>query len=186
MWSSSRGRLGQRWRSERWESLRLLTPNWQSRLPGFRYHGAGSDGYMDMTEVVGFLEEYARSFGAPLEEGRTVLGGRGGRERLSRDHGRRDLGGAERGGRHRPLRHAARAWTGRAVAQGDRPGGAGGYRNPGQLPEGGVLVVGASARGCSRRGDPHLGSAGDSRGRPRHTRLPRAYRGRDILWWPST
>ena len=47
-----RGRIGERWRSERWDSLRLLTPNWQSRLPGFRYEGPDPDGYMTMAEVV--------------------------------------------------------------------------------------------------------------------------------------
>ena len=41
-----RGRVAERWRSERWDSLRLLTPNWQTRLPGFRYEGSEPDGYM--------------------------------------------------------------------------------------------------------------------------------------------
>src|SRR5262245_7198393 len=75
-----RGRIRERWRSERWDSLRLLTPNWQTRLPGFRYQGPDPDGYMAGCELVGLLEGYARSFAAPVEEGTTVLAlERGGR-----------------------------------------------------------------------------------------------------------
>src|SRR5215468_1211881 len=67
-----RGRVAERWRSERWDSLRLLTPNWQSRLPGFRYDGPDPDGYMTAPEVAAFLGRYARSFAAPVEEDTTV------------------------------------------------------------------------------------------------------------------
>jgi putative flavoprotein involved in K+ transport len=68
-----RGRVAERWRSERWDSLRLLTPNWQTRLPGMRYDGPEADGYMSMPELVGFFERYAASFAAPVESGTTVL-----------------------------------------------------------------------------------------------------------------
>ena len=67
-----RGRIAERWRSERWESLRLLTPNWQSRLPGFLYDGPDPDGFMTMPEVVRHFERYAASFAAPVREGVTV------------------------------------------------------------------------------------------------------------------
>ena len=50
-----RGRVAERWRTERWDSLRLLTPNWQTRLPWFTYDGPEPDGFMTMTQVVGFL-----------------------------------------------------------------------------------------------------------------------------------
>ena len=62
-----RGRIAERWHSERWESLRLLTPNWQTRLPHFRYDGDDPDGYMDSREVAAFLSRYADSFHAPVE-----------------------------------------------------------------------------------------------------------------------
>ena len=68
-----RGRVAERWRSERWDSLRLLTPNWQSRLPGWSYQGLDPNGYMTMPEVVNYLEDYARSFAAPVREGTNVL-----------------------------------------------------------------------------------------------------------------
>jgi len=178
-----RGRVGERWRSERWDSLRLLTPNWQSRLPGWRYQGSDNDGYMTMPEVVSFLEDYARSFAAPIEEGTSVV------EVERADSGYRVT--ASRG-----------VWQARnvvvATGQCDLPHVPAvasrlpgrivqtvpsRYRNPGQLPEGGVLVVGASASGIQ------LADELERSGRPvtiavgRHTRLPRTYRGRDIMWW---
>ena len=68
-----RGRVGERWRSERWDSLRLLSPNWHTRLPGFRYDGPDPDGYMQASELVGLLERYARTIAAPVEPNTTVL-----------------------------------------------------------------------------------------------------------------
>ena len=57
------------WRHERWDSLRLLTPNWQSRLPGHRYEGPDPDGYMTMSEVVEFIEQFAKFSRAPVRTG---------------------------------------------------------------------------------------------------------------------
>ena len=63
----SRARRGRQFlAAERWDSLRLLTPNWQSRLPGYCYDGDDPDGYMTMTEMVGYLQSYADVSGAPV------------------------------------------------------------------------------------------------------------------------
>jgi putative flavoprotein involved in K+ transport len=178
-----RGRLGERWRSERWDSLRLLTPNWMSRLPGHRYQGPEPEGFMTMPEVVAYLERYAASFGAPVEGGTAVSS-------VSRE-----------GDRFR-VQTSRGAWLARTVVvatghcdtplvpacAGQAPGDLHQvlptrYRRPADLPTGGVLVVGASATGIQLADEIH-GS-----GRPvtlavgHHTRLPRRYRGRDILWW---
>src|SRR5690349_12649945 len=67
-----RGRVAERWRSERWDSLRLLTPRWQSRLPGWSYRGPDADGFMGRGELVEYLHAYARSFSAPVETGVAV------------------------------------------------------------------------------------------------------------------
>src|SRR3954464_13975856 len=67
-----RGRTGERWRSERWDSLRLLTPNWMTRLPGYRYDGPDPDGYQTADELAVLLERYARAFELPVLEGVTV------------------------------------------------------------------------------------------------------------------
>src|SRR4051812_45719143 len=67
-----RGTVANSWRHERWDSLRLLTPNWQSRLPGYRYSGQDLGGFMTMPEVVDFIGGYARVINAPLREYTTV------------------------------------------------------------------------------------------------------------------
>src|SRR5918994_7986658 len=67
-----RGEVANSWKRERWESLRLLTPNWQSRLPGYRYEGDDPDGYSTVPELIGFLERYASVVSAPLRIRTTV------------------------------------------------------------------------------------------------------------------
>lgn len=178
-----RGRIGERWRSERWDSLHLLTPRWQSRLPGYSYRGPDPDGYMSKDEVVTYLEGYAASFPAPVETGVTVTSVRRAPcgYRIDTDRG---------------------AWAARNVvlATGDCdvplvPAVASGlseeihqvtpsdYKNPAQLPDGGVVVVGASATGIQLAAEIHASGRPVTIAVGRHTRLPRTYRGRDILWW---
>ncbi len=67
-----RGEVANSWRTQRWDSLRLLTPNWQSRLPGFRYRGDDPDGFMTMPEVVDHLGTYAEVIAAPVETNTAV------------------------------------------------------------------------------------------------------------------
>jgi putative flavoprotein involved in K+ transport len=178
-----RGRIAERWRTERWDSLRLLTPNWQTRLPGFQYAGPEPDGYMSMPQLVRFFERYAASFTPPVESDTTVFG-------------------VEQAGPFFRVRTNRRTWLAHnvviATGYSDRayvpplarhlsprivqilPTD---YRNPDQLPPGGVLVIGASATGTQ------LADEIRASGRPvtlavgRHLRLPRTYRGRDIMWW---
>lgn len=178
-----RGRIAERWRSERWDSLQLLTPNWQSRLPGFRYEGPDPDGYMTMPQVVAYLERYANVIDAPIEAGTTVLAvQRSGREYLvETDRGSWRSRGVVVATGHSdlPLVPPMAAALSNGIVQVVPTR----YRNPRDLPEGGVLVVGASATGIQLADEIH------SSGRPvtlavgRHMRLPRRYRGRDILWW---
>jgi putative flavoprotein involved in K+ transport len=178
-----RGLVGQRWRSERWDSLRLLTPRWMSRLPGWSYRGPDPDGFMTRSEVVGYLEGYARSFPVPLHAGVTVR-----RVERDREGFRVETGaGPWRAGSvviatgycDRARVPAAAAALAPDIAQAVPTG----YRSPAGLEEGGVLVVGASATGIQ------LASEIAAAGRPvtlavgGHTRLPRRYRGRDILAW---
>ena len=178
-----RGRLGERWRSERWDSLRLLTPNWQSRLPGWCYRGTDPEGYMTMPEVVDHLAGYARSFDAPVHDTTTV-------ERLELGpHGYRVL--TDRGTWHAaavviatgaadtPVRPNAAARLHPSITQ-IAPTQ---YRNPRRLPAGGVLVVGAAASGVqladelASDGRDVVLAVGD------HRRMPRLYRGVDVQRW---
>ena len=96
-----RGRVAERWRTERWDSLRLLSPNWMSRLPGWRYDGPEPNGYMTAGGVARFLDGYAASFDAPVE-GETKVEAverRGGCYRVTTDRG--TWVADQRGDRHR-------------------------------------------------------------------------------------
>ena len=63
-----RGETANSWRTDRWDSLRLLTPNWQTRLPGYSYQGDEPDGFMTMPEIIDYLSTYAAAISAPVEE----------------------------------------------------------------------------------------------------------------------
>jgi putative flavoprotein involved in K+ transport len=178
-----RGEIANSWRRERWDSLRLLTPNWQSRLPGHAYDGPNPDGFMTMSEVIGFIDDYAKIIGAPVRTFTTVT------SVSATDDGYQVL--TDR-----------RVWRARAVVIASGPANVADvpalstalppsiksltpreYRNPAQLDERGVLVVGASASGVqladeiARSGRRVMLAVGE------HIRMPRTYRGRDIQWW---
>ena len=178
-----RGEVANSWRRERWDSLRLLTPNWQSRLPGYRYGGADPDGFMSMGEVVEHISRFAAVSAAPLRTHTTVTSLRrvDNGYQLTTDRGELRcrsvvLASGAANIAHVPQLRAAVPEQIECVTAFD-------YRNPDTLPSGGVLVVGASATGVQladeiqRSGRPVTLSVGE------HVRLPRNYRGRDVLWW---
>jgi putative flavoprotein involved in K+ transport len=178
-----RGEVANSWRKERWDSLRLLTPNWQSRLPGQAYAGPDPDGYMTMGEVTGFIERFAAGSRAPVRAGVTVTSVRqaGDGYRVTTSHGEiqsRTVVIAS-GACNRPVVPSLRD----AVPAGVEQLTPFDYRGPAKLADGGVLVVGASATGVQlaaeiqRSGRPVTLSLGE------HVRLPRLYRGQDVLWW---
>jgi putative flavoprotein involved in K+ transport len=178
-----RGEIAHSWRTERWDSLRLLTPNWQSRLPGFGYRGPDPDGYRTLPEVIDFIAAYAEAIRAPVRTRTTVTSVR-----------RTETGYLVRTDQGdwscRTLVIASGAFNIACV-----PGVADRvprsvttlttqqYRNPDQLAAGGVLVVGASSSGTQianeihRSGRPVTLSVGE------HIRAPRVYRGKDLEWW---
>jgi putative flavoprotein involved in K+ transport len=178
-----RGEVANSWRRERWESLRLLTPNWQSRLPGYAYAGDDPDGYMALPEVVAFISRYAELSAAPVRTHTAVSAVRpddGGYHVATTEgdfHCRAVvLASGACNLPHVPALSQAIPTTVPCFTPFD-------YRTPEQLPDGGVLVVGASATGVQladeihRSGRPVTLSVGE------HVRLPRTYRGRDVLWW---
>src|ERR1043165_505265 len=67
-----RGQVANSWRAQRWDSLRLLTPNWMTRLPGYAYGRDDPDGYLRATEVADLLDGYARAFDVPVHPDTTV------------------------------------------------------------------------------------------------------------------
>ena len=178
-----RGRVAERWRTERWYSLRLLTPNWQTRLPGFRYHGPQPDGYMSMTEVVEFFEQYAASFRAPIETDTSVLAVERDGERFKVETSRGQWYARHvviaTGYNDRPFVPPQAQSLSRRITQIVPTQ----YRHPALLRPGGVLVVGASATGIQLAEEIHASGRPVTLAVGRHQRLPRTYRGRDILWW---
>ena len=178
-----RGEVANSWRSERWDSLRLLTPNWQCRLPGHRYEGQDPDGYLTMGEVTEFIERFATVSRAPVRTGAKVTSVRRAEDGYTVTTGRGEI-------RCRTVVIASGACNRPSVPKLTDAVPASvdqltpfDYRDPAKLPDGGVLVVGASATGVQlaaelrRSGRPVTLSVGE------HVRLPRTYRGRDVLWW---
>ena len=178
-----RGEIANSWRHERWDSLTLLTPNWQSTVPGFKYSGDDPDGFMTVPEVIDFIDEYATVSAAPVKTNTEVTSVRcdDNDYRVSTDDAEwccRSVVIAS-GACNIPLVPAVGDNV-PARIQSITPHQ---YHSPDQLEAGGVMVVGASATGLQLAEEIH-GS-----GRPvtiavgEHVRMPRIYRGRDILWW---
>jgi putative flavoprotein involved in K+ transport len=178
-----RGEIANSWRQERWDSLRLLTPNWQSRLPGYRYEGADPDGFMTMAEVIAFVAGYASASNAPVRTQTTVTSLRPSDDgySLATDRGeiRCRTVVLATGACNRPSVPAVRE----AVPSSIQCVTPFDYRSPGQLPDGGVLVVGASATGVQLAHEIHRSGRPVTLAVGEHVRLPRIYRGRDVLWW---
>lgn len=178
-----RGKVANSWRRERWDSLRLLTPNWQSRLPGHRYEGPDPDGYMTMSDVIAFVERFATISSTPVRTGTNVTSVRrtddGYHLTTSRGEIRCQTVVIASGACNQPTVPQFNGAVPESVVQ-LTPFD---YRGPAQLPDGGVLVVGASATGVQlaaevqRSGRPVTLCVGE------HVRLPRTYRERDVLWW---
>jgi putative flavoprotein involved in K+ transport len=179
-----RGRSVERWRSERWDSLTLLSPNWMTRLPGQHYDGADPDGFMPRDEVVRFFERYAASFNAPVCEGVNVtfvdpLEEGGYLVRTDLGNWRAENVVIATGMFQSPRLPTWSAEIPRHVFQIHSSH----YREPGLLPPGPALVVGSGASGfqiaeeLERHGRQVFFSVG------RHERPPRRYRGCDTMWW---
>jgi putative flavoprotein involved in K+ transport len=181
-----RGRIGERWRSERWNSLHLLTSNAHSALPGLPHKGRNPDAFMPAHEFASYLGSYARGIVAPVMDCVTVSA-------------------VERQGCGFCATTNAGQWQSRAVVVATgacdvpfRPAMADAltpsvfqmvpseYREPGQLPPGGVLVVGASATGVQLAEEIHASGRPVTLAVGDHTRVPRRYRGRDIYAWMET
>ena len=141
-----RARVGQAWRG-RWDSFCLVTPNWTMSLPGCAYAGDDPEGFVPRDEVVGYLERYASSFGAPVREGVEVEslepGAAGGFVlRTSAGELRAERVVVCTGAYQRAHRPAAAFPPGVLVID------AAGYRNPAALAPGTVLVIGSGQTGC--------------------------------------
>ncbi len=178
-----RGEVANSWRRERWDSLRLLTPNWQSRLPGHAYPGPDPDGYMTMAEVIDFISGFAAVSRAPVRTNTAVTAvtraDAGFQVATSQGEIRCRCVVIASGACNLASVPAVSAAMPASIAQ-FTPFD---YRNPASLPEGGVLVVGPSATGVQLAAEIHRSGRPVTLAVGEHVRLPRMYRGRDVLWW---
>jgi putative flavoprotein involved in K+ transport len=176
--------VGHEWRSRRWDSFCLVTPNWQCQLPGFPYQGADPEGFMVREEIVGYLEDYVKSFDVPLAEGVEATRLRqesDGTFRIVTNQGEvtADQVVLATGPYQVPLKPRIAERLPESVTQLHSSE----YRNPGQVPPGEVLVVGTGQSGCQIAEDLHLA------GRQVHLavgsapRVARRYRGKDVVAW---
>ena len=180
-----KNRIGHSWRSKRWDSFCLVTPNWQCKLPGYHYPENDTHGFMQKDKIVKYIEDYAQSFGPPLEEGVEVL-------RVRKNHAQSvfevttsigdctaDQVVIASGSYHLPKVPKIAARLPESIVQLHSSE----YKNPQSLPDQGVLVVGTGQSGCQIAEDLHLA------GKKVHLcvggapRSPRLYRGKDVVDW---
>ncbi len=178
-----RGKLAQRWRSQSWDSLHLLTPNWMTRLPGFQYDGHDPDGFMSVPELIAFFERYAASSAAPIVTDTAVQSVERSVNGFRVVTSRGDWSASSVVVATGYCALSAIPAASRSLAPSVLQIAAPDYRRPEQLPAGGVLVVGASATGVQLADEIQHSGRQVTLAVGRHTRLPRSHRGRDILWW---
>jgi len=171
------------WRTQRWDTFCLVTPNWQCKLPGHAYRGDDPHGFMKKDEILDYLDDFRRQVDAPLLEGVGV-------ERVKRDGElfriettqgayTADQVVAASGGYRVPLvpRYAERLAGGIVQLHSEQ------YRNPRQLPDGAVLVVGSGQSGAQIAEDLHLAGRRVVLAVGQAPRCARFYRGRDVVAW---
>ena len=178
------GRVGETWRSRRWDSFCLVTPNWSVQLPGATYKGPDPDGFMPLAEMIEYLDDWAVSFRAPVHEHTPVL-------RLDADPARgfvltmpdekvraRNVVVAT-GAYQRAFRPAGAEALPKTVNQifADE------YRNPDALPAGAVLVVGSGQTGCQLAEELHRAGRKVFLACGRCVWVPRRLDGHDFVWW---
>ena len=178
-----RGRIGHSWRSERWDSFCLVTPNWTIRLPGAHYQGDDPDGFMSRDDFIGYLVSWAQGFGAPVREHVDVrsVSGEPGAFKVATSAGlltAKAVIVATATHQHPKIPAFARKIPATILQFNITQ-----YKHPNQLPNGAVMIVGSGQTGCQLAEELHeegrkvflcVGHAG---------RIPRRYRGADCLKW---
>lgn len=178
-----KNRIGQSWRSQRWDSFCLVTPNHQCRLPGHAYDGDDPEGFMTKHEVVNFLERYAEKFRPPILENVTVTSvtKREGFFHVTTNQGTwfcDDVIVAV-GSFHAPYVPTGAEKIPTHIQQLHSVD----YKQPSQIPKGETLIIGSGQSGVQIMEDLHL------EGRKVHLclgntpRSPRRYRGKDAVTW---
>lgn len=176
-----RARIAERWRSERWDELKFQFPNWSVRLPEFPFPHDDADAFSDTGAIVRYLEAYAEFVAPPIRCGVAVT-------RLSQREGRFVAETTDGTISAKNVVVATGPYQRNIVPDvlHDHPVfqvHAADYRNPEQLPPGAVLVAGAGASGAQIAEELQRAGRRIYLSISRHRRLPRRYRGRDLMWW---
>jgi putative flavoprotein involved in K+ transport len=178
-----RGEVANSWVKERWESLKLLTPNWLSRLPGYHYFGTDPDGYMSMDEVIGFIKGYAEFSRAPVLTGTRVTSVRpdafGFSVQTNRGCWQAKAVVMASGAFNVPLVPRVAP----AIPASIRQLTPNHYKNPDDIADGEVMIVGASATGLQLAAEIRASGRQVTLAVGEHVRMPRVYRGKDIQYW---
>jgi len=180
-----RGNVGESWRSQRWDSFHLNTPNWANDLPGMAFDAERPDAFAHRDALLSYFERYVQGFDLPVRPHTAVHKV----ERLPAGDYSVECAGARlharavvlaSGGMSRPrVPGMARRLSSSVVSMSTAE-----YRNPGSLPDGAVVVVGSGQSGCQIVEDLLAAGRRVFLCASRVGRVPRVYRGRDILaWW---
>ncbi|HTQ05117.1 MAG TPA: MSMEG_0569 family flavin-dependent oxidoreductase [Polyangiaceae bacterium] len=179
-------RVGHSWRSERWDTFCLVTPNWQCRLPGHPYAGSDPQGFMGRDEIVRYLDDYAAAFEPPLRMGIRVTAltpraSRGARFELETTDGTYTTNQVvvAVGSYHLATIPAMARELPQQVVNVHSAH----YKNPASLPAGEVLVVGSGQSGCQIAEDLHLAGRKVHLAVGNAPRCARRYRGKDVVEW---
>jgi putative flavoprotein involved in K+ transport len=179
------GLVGETWRSQRWDSFTLITPNWMNQLPGFQYQGNDPDGFLPRKGIVAYLEQYAAFFNAPLQCGVRVTavrqqpGGDGYLVETGEMTFVADNVVLATGAYPKPKLPATNADLPADIFQLHTSQ----YRNPEAIPSGAVLVVGSGQSGCQIAEELHQSGRQVYLSTSSCGRVPRRYRGKDITCW---
>jgi putative flavoprotein involved in K+ transport len=178
-----RQRVGERWRTERWESLRFQFPNWALELPGYAYSGDDPDGFAHWREILRVIEAYAARNQTPVREHTEVTELRAGDGGFVLSvpagtiHARQVVVATGPFQRSRIPQFSEEVAP--SILQTDPTR----YRRPEDLPDGAVLVVGSGASGCQIADELLRAGRGVFLSVSRHRRVPRRFRGKDVTWW---
>jgi len=179
-----RNQIGHSWRQQRWDTFCLVTPNWQCNLPGFPYAGPEPHGFMKKDDIVAYLEAFAASFNPPVFEGVAVKQLRKLSDGLFEIQCTKGTFTANQvvvavGGYHKPRIPRIAEKVPSHIQQIHSSE----YRNPSQLPQGNILVIGSGQSGCQIAEDLHLAGRGVHLAVGSAPRVARRYRGRDVVDW---
>jgi len=180
-----RGRVAERWHSQRWNSLRFQFPNWSVRLPGHQLVSDEPDAFSHYSAVAKFIGDYARIIKAPVRENTNVLGLRSGPQ------GKTYIVEIEDGNlvarnvviATGPFQKPLIPDLGKNLPKGIFQIPATDYKSPDDLPQGAVLVIGSGASGCQIADELNKVGRKTFLCASRHRRVPRRYRGKDMFWW---